>query len=356
MSSMAAAEGNTRDGSAPKIQATSMHRVGLTRLPPASMEYLMAPSSPSSLVSSVNLSPCRYSSKSRLCASQRTWLPFTLASLAMLHLAVRPQSRTPQHSPHESRRVLAGEPPGELDGLVDRHVRRHVFHVEHLVERKSQDGAVYGAHAVHRPPFGDLRERGVEPFLLLLHSAREPDGIWLELSPVLLPAPDGRVQRTVVDVALVQVQERVFAGSPSAQGAPSDPRQVLVGAGVHAYPVAYVDEERHLHDDACLQGRRLVSARRGVSLQAGVGLGDLEVHVRRRLHADHLAVSLADDILGNGHLLVGVRVHKVEQVSVPVQEGHLAGLGPDVLKLFAGAERFLHHGPAVDVPQARSDE
>src|SRR5215212_6265724 len=55
MSSMAAAEGNTRDGSAPKIQATSMHRVGLTRLPPASMEYLMAPSSPSSLVSSVNL-------------------------------------------------------------------------------------------------------------------------------------------------------------------------------------------------------------------------------------------------------------------------------------------------------------
>src|SRR5918994_1749668 len=220
MSSMAAAEGNTRDGSEPKIQATSMHRVGLRRLPPASMESLMAPSSPSSLVSSVNLSPCRYSSKSRLCASQRTWLPFTPASPAMPHLAVGPQPRAPQHSPHESRRILAGEPPGKLDGLVDRHVRRHVFHVEHLIERDPQDGTVYGAHAVHRPSFGDLRKRGVEPYLLLLHPAREPDGIWLELSPVLLPAPDGRVQRTVVDVALVQVQERVFAGRPSAHARP----------------------------------------------------------------------------------------------------------------------------------------
>src|SRR5215213_6283091 len=149
MSSMAAAEGNTSDGWAPKIHATSMHRVGLTRLPPASMEYLMAPSSPSSLFSSGNLSPCRYFSKSRLCASQRTWLPFTPASPTMPHLAVRPQPCTPQHSPPESRRVLAGEPPGELDGLIDRHVRRHVVHVEHLVERESQDGTVYGAHTMH---------------------------------------------------------------------------------------------------------------------------------------------------------------------------------------------------------------
>src|SRR5215218_7820949 len=269
MSSMAAADGNTREGSEPKIQATSMQRVGLTRLPPASMEYLMAPSSPSSLASSVNLSPCRYSSKCRLCASQRTPLPFKPASPAMPHLAVRPQAGAPQHAPHEGRRVLAGEPPGELDGLVDRHVRRHVFHVEHLVERKSQDGAVYGAHAVHRPPFGDLRERGVEPFLLLLHSAREPDGIWLELSPVLLPAPDGRVQRTVVDVALVQVQERVFAGRPSAQGALSDPRQGVVGGSLEASPVGYVEQQPHLDGDACLQGRWLVTARRGVALRAG---------------------------------------------------------------------------------------
>src|SRR5215212_4738729 len=234
MSSMAAAEGSTRDGSAPKIQATSMHRVGLTRLPPASMEYLMAPSSPSSLVSSVNLSPCRYSSKRRLCASQRTWLPFTPASPTMPHLAVRPQPRTPQHSPHESRRVLAGEPPGKLDGLVDRHVRRYVFHVEHLVEREPQDGAVYGAHAVHRPPFGDLRKHGVQPFLLLFHPTCEPEGVGLELSPILPPTPDGGIQRTVVDVALVQVQERIFAGRPSAHARPGWTVRYVRSSGVRA--------------------------------------------------------------------------------------------------------------------------
>src|SRR5215210_8197302 len=72
--------------------------------------------------------------------------------------------------------------------------------------------------------------------------------------------------------------------------APSDPRQVLVGAGVHAYPVADVDEERDLHGDAGLQGGRLVSARGGVALEARVGLRDLEVNVRRRLDAYYFAV------------------------------------------------------------------
>src|ERR687889_903066 len=177
MSSMAAAEGSTRAGSVPKIQATSMHRVGLTRLPPASMEYLMAPSSPSSLASSVNLSPCKYFSKSRLCASQRAWLPFTPASPAMPHLPVLPQPGTPQYAAHESRCFVAGIPRGEFDGLVDGHVRRNVLHVEHLVEREAQDGAVNGAHAVHRPPLGDLREHGIQMFLLLLYPVRKHDGV-----------------------------------------------------------------------------------------------------------------------------------------------------------------------------------
>src|SRR5215212_11442330 len=69
-----------------------------------------------------------------------------------------------------------------------------------------------------------------------------------------------------------------------------DPRQVLVGAGVHAYPVADVNEERHLHHDPGLQGGGLVSARGRVTLEAGVGLGDPEVHMRQRLHAYDLAI------------------------------------------------------------------
>src|SRR5215212_3948613 len=112
---------------------------------------------------------------------------------------------------------------------------------------------------------------------------------------------------------------------------PSDPRQVLVGAGVHAYPVAGVDEERHLHDDPRLQGRRFVSARGRVALESRVRFGDLEVDVRRRLYADDLPVGrqdvdgatlddvsgrLADYFLWHGYLLVGVGVHKIEKVSV----------------------------------------
>src|SRR5918997_2743880 len=215
---MAAAEGNTMDGSVPKIQATSMHRVGLTCLPPASMEYLMAPSSPSSLASSVNLRPARYSSKARRCASHLRWLCVPLTSPAMPYLALRPRFRAPQDPPYESRRLVPGEPFGELDRLVYGDVRRDVFDVEHLVEGEAQDRTVHRAHAVHGPPHRDCGEDRIELFLLLLHSAGEPYRVLLEVAPVLPPALHRRAQRAVVYVALVQVQERLLAGRPTAQG------------------------------------------------------------------------------------------------------------------------------------------
>src|SRR5215211_380374 len=119
---------------------------------------------------------------------------------------------------------------------------------------------------------------------------------------------------------------------------PSDPRQVLVGARVHPYPVADADEERHLHDDPRLEGGRLGPPCCGVALEARVSLRHTEVHVRRRLYADDLSVGrkhvhgaalhdvpsrLADDACGHWHLIVGFRVHKVEQVSIPVEVRHL---------------------------------
>src|SRR5215211_5297127 len=153
MSSMAAAEGSTREGSAPKIQAVSMHSAGRTRLPPASMEYLMASSSLPSRGSSVKLSPCRYSSTARLCPSHLTSPRVGLAPSGMLHLALCPQLCTPQDSPYESRRIIPGEAPGELDGLVHRDFGGDVVHVSHLVEREAQDRTVHRAHAVHRPAY-----------------------------------------------------------------------------------------------------------------------------------------------------------------------------------------------------------
>src|SRR5215211_1692682 len=218
MSSMAAAEGSTREGSAPKIQAVSMHSAGRTRFPPASMEYFMASSSPRSLGSSVNLRLCRYSSKARLCPSHLIWPRVPLAPLAMPHPAVRLDFGAPQNSSHESRRFVAGESPGELDGLVYRDLGGDVVHVEHLVERQAQDRTVHRAHAVHRPPYRDVREHRIELLLLLFYTAGEPDGILLEVPPVLLPALYGRAERAVVYVALVQVQKRLLAGRPAAQG------------------------------------------------------------------------------------------------------------------------------------------
>src|SRR5215210_4961594 len=147
----------------------------------------------------------------------------------------------------------------------------------------------------------------------------------------------------------------------------SYPRKVLVGPRIHPYAVADVDEERYLHDDPRLEGGRLGPSRGRVPLESRVCLGDLQVDVCRRLHADDLTVGreyaycaalddvarrLVDDLRGHGHLIVGVRVHKVEQIPVPVQVRHRSRFGPHVLELLPGAEGLLDHGAAVDVPEA----
>src|SRR3712207_2373725 len=144
MSSIAAAEGSTREGSDPKTQATSMHRVGRTRLPPASIEYRMASSRPSRRRSSVKRSPLRYSSKARRCASQRDALRVGLAPwlalLSMPNLPVRPTLRAAQNATHERRRLFTRETLRQLHGLVDGHLRRHVLDrsEEHTSELQSR--------------------------------------------------------------------------------------------------------------------------------------------------------------------------------------------------------------------------
>src|SRR5215204_414002 len=105
MSSMADGEGSTWEGKTKKKQAVYMHSAGSTRFPPASIEYLMASSSPPSRASSVNRSPCRYSSKARLCPSHRIWLRVGLAPLAITYLAVRPYFRPTQDPAYERRRL-----------------------------------------------------------------------------------------------------------------------------------------------------------------------------------------------------------------------------------------------------------
>src|SRR5215210_4454758 len=147
----------------------------------------------------------------------------------------------------------------------------------------------------------------------------------------------------------------------------SYPRKVLVGPRIHPYPVADVYKEWYLYDDTCFEGGRLGPPCGRVALEAGVRLGDLQVDVCRCLQANDLAVGrehaygaalhnvprrLADDLRGHGHLIVGVRVHKVEQVPVPVEVRHRPRFGSHVLELLPSTEGLLDHGPAVDVPEA----
>src|SRR5918997_2861531 len=188
MSSMAAAEGRTCEGSSPKTHAVSMQSVGRTRLPPASIEYLMASSSSSSRGSAVKRSPCRYSSKERRCCSQRTRLCVPLASLDIPYLTVRSALGATQDPAHERGRFIAGETLGELHRLVDSDVGGYVVHMEHLVERKAQDRTVHSAHPADGPTDRDLGEHRVEFLPLLFDPLGEPDGVLLQISPVSPPA------------------------------------------------------------------------------------------------------------------------------------------------------------------------
>src|SRR3712207_2240148 len=134
----------------------------------------MASSRPVRRRSSVKRKPRRYSSKARRCCSQRARLIIPLASLAMTHLTVSPTLRASQDPAHERRGLLAGEPLGELHGLIDSDIGGHVLHKVHLIERQPQNRAVYRAHPVYGPPDRDLREQRVEVLLLPLYSPRQP--------------------------------------------------------------------------------------------------------------------------------------------------------------------------------------
>src|SRR5215217_3495324 len=317
--------------------------------------------------SSVKRKPRRYSSKLRRCCSQRAALCIRLTLLSMAY--PRPTFGAPQYPAHESRRLLAGEPLRELHGLVDGDIGWYVLHEEHLVERQPQNRAVDRAHPVYGPPDRDLGEQRVQLLLLPLDPPRQPDGILVEIPPVRPPAFERRLDGTPVDVALVQDEKGLLACLPPAQG--SDPRQVLVRARVHPHPVTNVDEERHLHHEPGLEGSGLAPPGGRVALEPGVGVGYLEVHVRRRLDAHDLTIRREHAYRAVGHdvsgrhadyvfldrdLLVGLGVHEVEEIPIPIEISHRPRLGPHALELLARPEGFLDHRPRVDVAQPLPDE
>src|ERR1700728_3897232 len=68
------------------------------------------------------------------------------------------------------------------------------------------------------------------------------------------------------------------------------PAEVSALAGVHANFLAFVDEGRHLHNQACLELGRLGHARGSGRLQARFGLHHFKLDSRRQLYAHSSAV------------------------------------------------------------------
>ena len=140
--------------------------------------------------------------------------------------------------------------------------------------------------------------------------------------------------------------------------------QVLAGAGVDADAVAGVDEQGHLDLRARLQNGGLGDVGSGVALDAGVRLGDLQLHKVRRLHAEHAALVGHDfaghvlldklevvpqDILVDGGHLIALHIHEIVQVSVIVAVLHVLAIHKGLLKLGGGVEGGLSDGAGDDV-------
>src|SRR5690606_12651006 len=73
-----------------------------------------------------------------------------------------------------------------------------------------------------------------------------------------------------------------------------DPGNVLAGASIDLEQLALLDEQRHAHHGAGLEGGRLAATAGGVAAQAGIGLHHLERDEVRRHYRQRLAVPQRD--------------------------------------------------------------
>src|SRR6185295_7156756 len=145
---------------------------------------------------------------------------------------------------------------------------------------------------------------------------------------------------------------------------------VFAGLGADPHLVAFVDEWRHLDDEAGLERRRLDLRARGGALDAGHGLLDDQVDSGRQLDADRLDVveldaddrvgdqvvlRVAERLAGDMDLLVGRRIHEIEMVAVVVEVLHLPLVEDGALDVFLGAELVIRERLGPDVAHARLD-
>src|SRR5262245_38820235 len=124
-----------------------------------------------------------------------------------------------QQAVDEPARLLGAELLGDLDGLVDRDLRRHVRRVEQLVDRKPENVAVDDGHPVEVPVLRELRDRVIDLRLVRLGAEGERVGEGARVVVDRMARPELLVVRArivvAVEVELVEKLERDLASLPA---------------------------------------------------------------------------------------------------------------------------------------------
>src|SRR5882724_1623868 len=119
----------------------------------------------------------------------------------------------------EPARLLGAELLGDLDGFVDRDLRRHVRHPQELVDGEPKDVAVDDGHPIEIPVLGELHDGVVDLRLIRLRAPDERVGKRTRVVVHGMARPEFLVvwERIVVaiEVELIQELERDFAGFPA---------------------------------------------------------------------------------------------------------------------------------------------
>src|SRR4029077_13192715 len=148
-------------------------------------------------------------------------------------------------------------------------------------------------------------------------------------------------------------------------------REVCAFGGIDFDFFAFVDEGRHLHDQAGFRFRRLRYAGRGGALQPGLdfrhgqnyGLGqfDADGFAIEKLHLDleigcEVLDGVSENVAGQVSLLVVFRVHEVVVVAVVVEVLHVFLVHVDLLDRVGRAEAVLEHGSGAQVAELGLNE
>src|SRR3954447_22178395 len=151
----------------------------------------------------------------------------------------------------------------------------------------------------------------------------------------------------------------------------SDPGDVIAAASIGPDAVARVDEQRDLHDETCLERRRLSCARHTIALDTRFGVGDGQLDRGRNLDRDDLTLVERDDrdrllnhVVGgvaersrcNMQLVVVVGVHEHVLVAVAIEKLHVLLLQQRLLDSDTGVERSIEHIARLDVAQLGAHE